>query len=504
MTNVSKKDKIQHGWNIFVGRMGKLAEQRHMAALRDGFSLLVPLIIAASLGVLCMTFVFGWWDTTQTSILGWISWGVPGQVIQAVNNEGNAIGYKFAEGSVAFLISKTGAAIFYTIWHGIFDHLSLFVVITLGYAAARVNKVKDPFIGSIVSLGAFMILIYSDKGLMGANGMIVAILASLVSMELFAIFERSKKLEIKMPNGVPPAVARAFSKLLPTIFTLMIMVALQVPFIVFEMISKGDVSFGFGLGQSISVAIQAPFISLVSNPNASLTIGIVYTFFTALLWFVGIHGTNVLMGVFSPIAITLLAKNQEYVASGGATGSISTFADGTWDAFMFFGGTGTTLAFVLIALFICKTKATREVLKFGGPSSVFNINEPLLFGVPLILNFSYAVPFIIVQPVLYVITWLCIEKFKIVPPVIVKIPWTSPVIIGGFLAVAHWSGALLAAFNFMVAVLIYLPFVMMANVKAAKAGEELVKIEYKEGFKKIGAKLNSKFNKNEQEIAKAA
>ncbi|MGL6180252.1 MAG: PTS transporter subunit EIIC [Tannerellaceae bacterium] len=164
-----------------------------------------------------------------------------------------------------------------------FSFLSIFVVLTLGYSIARTNKVKDPFMGSVVSLAAFMILIYGDKGLMDAKGMLVAIFAALVSMELYSIFERSARLEIKMPSGVPPAVARAFSKLLPTVFTLLIMVAIQAPFIIFESISYGAPSFGFGLGQSISTAIQAPFISLLSDKNASLSIGIVYTLFAGIL-----------------------------------------------------------------------------------------------------------------------------------------------------------------------------------------------------------------------------
>lgn len=486
MTHVSAKDKFQHGWNVFIGRMGKLAEQRHMAALRDGFALLVPIIIAASMGVLAMTFIFGWWDTTQTSVLGWITWAIPGQVQESIVN-GMSTGFKFVEGSVAYQISRTGTAIFYSIWHGIFDHLSLFVVLTLGYAAARANKVKDPFIGSIVSLGCFMILIYSEKSLMAANGMLVAIFAALVGMELYSIFERTEKFEIKMPAGVPPAVARAFSKLVPACFTLLLMVGLQAPFIIFEAISYGQASFGFGFGQTIATAVQAPFISLVSDPNASLAIGIVYTFFTALLWFVGIHGTNVLMGVFSPIAILLLAQNQAIRAGTAPAGvSISTFADGTWDAFMFFGGTGVTLAFVLCALLFSRVKATREIVKFGGPSSLFNINEPLLFGVPLILNFTFVIPFIIVQPILYVITWLAIEQFGIVPAVIVKIPWTSPVIIGGFLAVADWTGAVLALFNFLVAVVVWLPFIFIANRRAKKDNQELVSIDYKASCIKIG------------------
>lgn len=495
MTQITKS-QFQNGWNVFVMRMGKMAEQRHMAALRDGFALLVPLIIAASLGVICMTFIFGWWDTTQTSILGWITWGIPGQVIEFKDTAGNLSKITFVDGSVAKQISTAGAFIFFTIWKGIFNFLSIFVVLTISYSLSRVKKVKDPFISSLVGLGSFLILTYGDAGLFGSGGMLVAIIAALLSIELYSVFERSKRLEIRMPAGVPPAVARAFSKLLPTTFTLMLMIALQAPFIIVALCSFGAFTFdAFGFGQAISTAVQAPFIQLVADPNASLSIGLVYTFATALLWFVGIHGTNVLMGVFSPIALLLLDQNQK-IKAGEITGNYSAFADGTWDAFMFFGGTGTTLALVLIALFIAKSKSMREIIKFGGPSAVFNINEPLLFGVPLILNFTYVIPFIIVQPILYLITWLCIEQWQIVPPVIVKIPWTTPLGIGGFLATSSWEGIILALFNFAIACGIYTPFVIFANKRAKKNNEELIKIDYKGGYEKISKKVTTLFTKS--------
>lgn len=489
------KETFDRGWNAFVGRMGLLAEQRHFAALRDGFALMVPLIIASSFGVLGMTFVFGWWDTTSVSILGWIALAIPGQtyeVFTTVDGVPEFLKLAFVPGSVASEISAVGTAIFYTIWNGVFSFISLFVALTLSYSMARIKKVKDPFIGSLVGLAAFLILVYGSAGHFSATGMLVAIFASLLSMELYSKFEASEKLELKMPNGVPPAVARAFSKLLPTIFTLLIMVALQAPFMIFAAIGFANIPIGtFGLGHAIAQAIQAPFMQMVSDPNASLGIGLSYTFFMALLWFFGIHGSNVLMGVFGPIAILLLAQNQGILTGDPeyAGKQVSAFADGTWDAFIMFGGTGSTLALVLITLTISKIKAHREVVKFGGAAAIFNINEPLLFGIPLILNFSFAVPFLLIQPLLYFTTWLCIEAWAIVPAVIVKIPWTTPLGLGGFLATASWQGVLLALFNFTVACFVYLPFVLLANRKAVKNGEELVKIDYKGGWGKIVAKI---------------
>ena len=478
--NQNFKSTFQNGWNVFLNSMGKIAEQKHMSSLRDGFALLVPLIIAASFGVICMTFVFGWWDTAATSILGWISWGIPGQMEKNLSDI-----WVFTPNSVALQISTIGTFIFYTIWKGIFSFLSIFATLTIAYSFSRIKQVKDPFLTSLVALGSFMILSYGSNSLFGADGMLVSIIASLLSVELFTLFEKNKKLEIKMPAGVPPAVSRSFSKLFPTVFTLLCMVGLQAPFILAWGIGTANgVGDAFGFGHAISFAIQAPFIELASDTTSSLTIGLVYTFFVAFLWFFGIHGTNILLAVFSPLSIALLERNQQ-IAAGDIIGNQSAMADGTLDAFVFFGGVGATLAFVLVGLMLSKKKETREILKFGGPSAVFNINEPLIFGVPLILNVAYAIPFILIQPILYTITWFAIEKLQWVPGVIVKIPWTSPVGIGGFLAVGSWEGIVLSLLNFSLACLIYTPFVIFANNKAKKNNEELVKIDYKGALNKL-------------------
>ncbi|MGL4343494.1 MAG: PTS sugar transporter subunit IIC [Metamycoplasmataceae bacterium] len=488
------KQKFNKGWNVSVNQMGKLAEQRHMAALRDGFALIVPIIIAASVGVIMMTFVFGWWQTTSTSILGWISWGIPGQV-----GEVNGV-IDFIEGSVAKEISTIGTFVFYTIWKGIFSFLSIFITLTIAFSLSKTKEVKDPFISSLVALGAFMILTYGDVNLFGTGGMLVSILAALMSVELYSVFEKNKKLEIHLPAGVPPAVGRSFSKLFPTIFTLVIMIGIQAPFIITRALGTNlPIGDNFSIGSVISVAIQAPFLELAQSQAGSLSLGLVYVTFAAILWFFGIHGTNVLTAIFSPIALAALASNQEFISTGGASGSISAFADGTLDAFVFFGGVGVTLAFVLIGLFLSRKKEMREIMKFGGAPALFNINEPLIFGIPLILNFKFFIPFIIVQPVLFVITWLCIEVLKWVPPVIVKIPWTTPVGIGGFLATSSWQGIILSIFNFGVASAIWTPFILLANRSAKKKGEELINIDYKGGWQKFSYKLTHKKSKIEKE-----
>ena len=487
---VKSKEKWQQIWSNALNQMAKLGEQKHLSALRDGFALLVPLLIAASIGVISMTFIFGWWDTTSTSILGWIAWAIPGQV---ETDEHGIV--KFVAGSVAQQISATGTFVFYTVWKGIFSFLAIFSTLTISYSLARIKGTKDPFIASLVSLGAFMILTYGNVNYFGTDGLLLALLTSLASIEIFTFFEKSKRLEIKMPAGVPPAVGRSFSKLFPTIFTLLIFIGFQAPFLIITSFTTG---FGsgdwFSVAKAISVGIQAPFLSLTHNSSGSFAIGFTFIFFSALLWFFGLHGQNILSGIFSPIFIAGLDRNQKFIAGGDVTPTI--IADGSQDAFIYFGGTGVTLALVLMGIIFAKRKAEREILKFGGASSIFNINEPLMFGVPLVLNFRYFIPYMLTQITLFITSWLAIEIFRIVPPVIVKIPWTTPAIIGGFLATSSWQGMLLALFNLIIACLIWLPFIFISNRRAKLNGEELVKIDYKYGFDKFKELVKPKKSKS--------
>lgn len=493
MSNSSFKTFFKQTSQSVLQQLGKLGEQRHMAALRDGFALLVPLIVAASIGVICMTFVFGWWDTTSTSILGWISWGIPGQV-HTVNGV-----VKFVDNSVAYQISATGTFIFYTIWKGIFSYLSVFATLTISYSLSRIKNVKDPFIASLIGLGAFMIITYGSTDLFGSDGLLIAIIASIISIELYSYFEKNEKLQLKMPQGVPPAVARSFSKLFPTIFTMLIMIGINAPFVIIGSLGTG---FGAGdwisLGHAISKGIQAPFMDLASNQAGSYAIGFIFIVFGTILWFFGLHGQNILTGIFSPIFIAGLATNLAYIQTH--TGRPTVLADGMQDAFVFFGGTGTTLALVIVGLLFSKKKAEREILKFGAAPAIFNINEPITFGFPLILNFAYVIPFVFTQAALFTTTWLAIEVLQWVPPVIVKIPWTTPVMIGGFLATSSWQGILLALFNFILAIFIWLPFVLLATLNAKRKGEELVKIDYRAGAQKFVGLFQKKNKKGVEDV----
>ena len=465
--------------NTILLNLGKLGTQRHLSALRDGFALTLPLLIAASVGIITMTFIFGGLDTVSTSVLGWIAWGIPGQV------QTNANGIvQFVEGSVAQQISNLASAIFNTIWNGIFSFLALFTTMTIAFSLARIKGTKDTFIATLISLGAFMIFTYGDAKYFGTDGLLLAVLTAIISVEIFTWFEKNERLQVKMPAGVPPAVGRSFAKLFPTIFTLLIFIGFQAPFLIITALTTG---FGpgawFSIAKAISIGIQAPFLSLSDNTSGSFVIGFTFIFFSGLLWFFGLHGTNILAGIIFPLWVAGLARNNAFVASG--IGSPTVISLGTSEAFITFGGTGVTLGLVLMGIFFARRKAEREVIKFSGASAVFNINEPLVFGIPLVLNFVYLVPYLLGQIVLFITTWLAIEVWRWVPPAIVQIPWTTPAIIGGFLATSSWQGIVLATVNLAIACLIWLPFIYLSNKQAKMRGEQLVAIDYRGTWKRL-------------------
>lgn len=445
----------------------RFGNQKHLTVLRDAFALLTPLIIAGALAVLVRTFIFGAAGGTQTSILGWIA-----SATGDINIDKTTGAWAFKEGSDFLTASNIGNFLFFAIGRATIDVMSLYVVFGIGYFLSSVRKAKDPIIAGLVALASFLIATLAKTDLFSAQGLLTAIVIGILSTELFCLLEKSEKLNLKMPAGVPPAVARAFAKLFPIIITSLIIMTLNLPFILIGTLEKINPPFKiwgggleFTIGDAIFLGIQAPFMTLIGNSTVSLGIAILYTFVVGLIWFFGIHGTNVLMGIFSPIYLALYYEN--------VNGAEHIFVQGTFDAFIFIGGTGATLAWIVAVFIFGKNKADRELAKLGVGPGIFQINEPIIFGLPVVLNVKYVIPFILVMPILTITTYLGFTIGNI-HPVTILIPWTTPVAIGGLLATAlDWQGFVLALINFIIAFAIWTPFVMVFSRKDNNANTKV-------------------------------
>ena len=428
----------------FVPLATKINAQRHVSAVRDAFTLAFPLTMAGSLVVL-INYVFLSPDGFVASILH-LDKFIP-----------NLVEYQ---------------EIFNPIVNGTTNIMAIIIAFLTAYELARIMG-GDEVLSGITSMASFFILYpaaqeFKNGGMgltssyFGAQGLFVALFIGLIVAELLTKMGNNEKLRIKMPDTVPPAVAKSFNILFP----IMIVLALSGLLNFFILKISPD-----GIQSLIYNAIQAPLVSLGSSMGTILTFVVVQQF----LWVLGIHGPNTLSALRSVMFTEQGLVNLEYVVANGTAWGAPypvTWA-GINDAFGNIGGSGATLG-LIIAVFIAgrRNKAQYQICKMSFLPGLFNINEPIVFGLPIVMNPIFVVPFILSPIVCNIMGYLCIMVFKIIPPIAYTVAWTTP----GFLIPFLGSGAN----NFMalfigfvclaVSTLIYLPFVM-ANSRAVEEAQ---------------------------------
>ncbi|CAK9884887.1 MAG: PTS system N,N'-diacetylchitobiose-specific EIIC component [Candidatus Erwinia impunctatus] len=255
-----------------------------------------------------------------------------------------------------------------------------------------------------------------------------------------------------MPPAVPPAVSRSFKVLLP-IF--LVMTVFSILNYLLTRISPG------GLNALIYNLLQAPLKDMGTNIVTVLILSVVANF----LWVLGIHGPNTVAAIRETVFSEANLENLSYAASHGETwGAPYPF---TWtsvnDAFANYGGSGMTLG-LLIAIFIAsRRKDFRDMAKMAFVPGLFNINEPIIFGLHIVLNPIMVIPFVLVPVVTSLIGYFAVT-LEIIPPVAYAIPWTTPgPLIAFFGTGGNWIALIVGLLCLAVATLIYLPFVIAAN-----------------------------------------
>lgn len=310
---------------------------------------------------------------------------------------------------------------------------------------------------------------------LGAQGLFLSLIVTLVAVRLYRLFNHPR-LMISMPDSVPPAVANSFSSLIPSFLIVVIFWLLR---LVFEITPFGTAQ------EMIFKVLQAPMMHLGNTLPSQM----VAEFFVSFFWFFGLHGDSIVTAIMGPIWRSLTLENMQAMKQGLPPVNIIT--QQFRDVFLICGGTGFTLAMLLVMLFRAKSKRMREIAKLASPAAIFNINEPIIFGVPIALNPLLFIPFIIVPVVLCVITYSAMAFGWLPLTSGLEIPWTTPIFISGFL-ICGWKGMLFQAINLAVAMTIYYPFVMTLDKQYLREENELeenivnqdeIALEYKEGLR---------------------
>ena len=279
---------------------------------------------------------------------------------------------------------------------------------------------------------------------LGGGGMFVGIIVSLFAVEVLR-FTTKKGFRIKMPDEVPPAVARSFEALTPTALLILII---------------GSLSYFFDFNWHTAIkTIMTPLVSATD----SLPSVIILVFLTTFFWSFGIHGMSIVGSLARPIWLQILDANTQAAASGAALPGIG--AEPFYQWFIWIGGSGCTIGLAILLAVITKSKYARTLGKSALAPSIFNINEPLVYGAPIVLNPVLIIPFVTTPILCGIIAWFATSA-GLVNAVTVIAPWTLPGPIGAFLSTGgDWRAIVLSLVLIVLSVIIYYPFVKMYDNK---------------------------------------
>ena len=217
--------------------------------------------------------------------------------------------------------------------------------------------------------------------------------------------------------------------------------------------------------------LQIPLLNLGNTVWAMVTAYI----FVHIFWFIGVNGGSVVGAVYNPILQTLAAQNLEAFRTGEPIPNI--ISQQFQDLFATFGGAGSTLSLLIAMLLFCRSKRIKNLGKLSLAPGIFGINEPIIFGLPIVLNPIMFVPFLLVPTFNIVVSYI-VMKIGLVPyPSGVPITWTTPIIVSGFLSTG-WTGAVLQVLLLIAGVFIYMPFIKIMDKQFMK--EEMKEIEDKD------------------------
>ena len=311
--------------------------------------------------------------------------------------------------------------------------MTIFVMIGIARDLCKTYELDD-LAGIIYSLVGFLILTPSilstdnaagiPMGNLSASGLFLGMMSTVLAVEIMR-FIMARGWTIKMPDSVPANVAKSFDALVPGLVVILIFDILKLIFA----ITPYETAQSF-----IFQIIQAPLTSIGATLPATILIIILET----LLFSFGLHGPNILGAVMQPIWLTLTAENATAFAAGQPLPNIVNYQ--FYANFIKIGGCGATFGLALLCLFAAKSTQFKTLGKLAIGPAIFNINEPLIFGMPIVLNPILMIPFIIAPVVMTILTYV-VMNIGLVPLANgVNIPWTTPPIISGFL-ISGWQGA---------------------------------------------------------------
>ena len=441
----------------FVPLAARLGSQRHLVAIRDAFVVIMPVTIVGAIAVLINN-------------------------IQGIFAE-NGLNIPSIQQGYSQFISSTGISdIMTAVNKGSINMMAILLVGTLGYQMAT-GLDGDGIATSVVALTCYLGLApavqtlsksYSTADASGkaldsievltgdiaaggiagnkldSNGMFVGMILTIIVAEIFVRLSRNDKLKITLPDGVPPAVAGSFTVLIPAIITVILVIAVGIYI---------DKITGMNIWDIVQKFVSAPLNSVADTIGTAILI----EFLIHVLWVFGLHGANIVGSVTTPIFTPLGLENT---AAFEAHQEIPHIVTGV-GVFTRLGGSGSTMGLIIAVLLFGKVQAERTVIGISIAPGIFEINEPITFGIPIVMNPVYMLPFIAGPVILAGLSYVLMQANIIERPCLTT-PWVTPPILYAFLATGGgFKATIYQALTLVLLTILWTPFVMVSNKQNA-------------------------------------
>ena len=430
------KDKMMEALLIVAE---KLQRNRYMTAIKNAFTALLPITICGAFSVLFTS------------------------VICTPNEKGLSLAnfemFRWLEN-----LNPMFDAAYYATLNFLTIGLIVLIAIELGKQYGMEDRTLPLVaLASYVTLCATAMTVTNDAGVSfdvadvlavkytNAQGIFMAMISTILSSELYIKLIKGGKLRISLPETVPSNVANAFNVLIPGVVTIIIVSGFGLAF---------EAILGYSIYDAIAKWIQAPLTGVLTGLPGYLLLFWVST----LLWVVGIHGTQTLGAIYSAPMLVALTENIDAVAKGLEPTNI--LSSGFISCYTIITGAGITGGLIIAILLFSKRDDYRTIAKLSIAPGIFNINETMTFGLPIVLNPILAIPFMLAPVISATFAyWMTVIGFAKV--ICFQVPWTTPVGVMGFLATGgHIGTAITQIICVALAVLIYTPFVFVANKQA--------------------------------------
>lgn len=396
----------------------KVEQQKHLQAIKDGMIAVIPILIVGSISLLPIAFM---------NLLG------SGPVYDFLAAHSNIITYV-----------------------GMFtnDMLSIYTAMFIAVALAKRYDICNNQTAAMAIMVHLILCGLSIEGGMdisylGSSGLFTSIISAILSVEVTRLMVK-KKIVIKLPDCVPPMVGESFTALIP----------LCVNALLASVIANISLSVSGQVFPAFVMSILAPAISTMDTLPALLIV----MFLTQLLWFFGLHGPSITSAVWASFAIAYGAENIAAAAAGQSVTHIFTF--GLYYGILSVSGSGLTLGLVLMMM-RSKSKTLKSIGAVSIVPSIFGINEPLIFGMPILLNPFMFIPFVFGPLVITIITWFSMSSGLVGMP-ITNPPGFLPPGVSAYLLTLDWKAVVLVLVNLVVMALIYYPFFKAMEAEEVK------------------------------------